>query len=239
MRPGAILFDLDETLIDRPASLDAYVRRFTADFGDRLLERDPGRIRAVLVAADGNGYRARERPHDIVSGLPWSDEPSPGVVDAHFRDVFPGAVIAMDGARETLRRLRRDRLRLGLITNGNLAEQGRKLDVLGLRELLDEVVISEATGTAKPDPAIFLRATAALGVAPAEAWFVGDHPANDVDGARNAGLTGVWLRRPVAAPGAATSEARVLASWPDSLEPPDHVLETLVGLVDLVEAALA
>ncbi|MEZ0267873.1 MAG: HAD family hydrolase, partial [Phycisphaerae bacterium] len=33
-----------------------------------------------------------------------------------------------------------------------------------------------------------------VGVAPADAWFVGDHPENDVVGARRAGLTEVWVR---------------------------------------------
>ena len=38
MKPTCILFDLDNTLVDRPASLTRYANRFARDFGDRLMD---------------------------------------------------------------------------------------------------------------------------------------------------------------------------------------------------------
>lgn len=110
-----------------------------------------------------------------------------------FGDVLP-----------TLARLRELVSSLVLITNGLGSTQRHKAESTGLTSLLDAVIISGEAGVAKPDPAIFMLAARAAGVAPEAAWHVGDSLTSDVAGACNAGLdAGVWLNRPVAAhPGA-------------------------------------
>lgn len=54
--------------------------------------------------------------------------------------------------------------------------QNLKIDALGLRHRLKVIIISEAVGMAKPDPAIFHLAAEGLGVSLSELWYVGDHP---------------------------------------------------------------
>jgi putative hydrolase of the HAD superfamily len=51
----------------------------------------------------------------------------------------------------------------------------------------------------KPDAGIFLFACDLFGVAPVEAWYVGDRLETDAVGARSAGLRGVWLDRTASA----------------------------------------
>ncbi|MBX6766549.1 MAG: HAD family hydrolase, partial [Actinomadura rubrobrunea] len=58
------------------------------------------------------------------------------------------------------------------------------------------VVASSEAGAAKPDPAIFRRACAGLGLAPHAVVYVGDRLDVDALGAASAGLHGVWLDRP-------------------------------------------
>src|SRR5207244_12867347 len=94
----------------------------------------------------------------------------------------------------TLRQLRHARVKLGIVTNGTVHIQDAKIDALGLRELMDVIVISEREGVRKPDAEIFNRAVARLGVAASETWFVGDNPDADVAGAHAAGLRGFWRR---------------------------------------------
>lgn len=94
--------------------------------------------------------------------------------------------------RETLHFFRNQGVRLGLVTNGQSYVQQAKVDMLGIRESLDIIVVSEEAGCKKPDAAIFRMALEQLGIHPFEAWYVGDHPRNDVYGARNAGLFAVW-----------------------------------------------
>ena len=69
------------------------------------------------------------------------------------------------------------------------------LERVGLAGFLDGVVTSAAIGHAKPDPAIFGAALELARCEPAAALAVGDTEAEDVAGARAAGIPAVLLAR--------------------------------------------
>jgi putative hydrolase of the HAD superfamily len=69
------------------------------------------------------------------------------------------------------------------------------LEDAGLLGLLDGVVSSGASGVAKPDPAIFLRALWYAGAEPGDVLHVGDSLDKDVAGARAAHIRPVLLCR--------------------------------------------
>ncbi len=71
----------------------------------------------------------------------------------------------------------------------------RWLEDAGLLDLLDGVVSSGASGVAKPDPAIFLRALWYAGAEPGDVLHVGDSLDKDVAGARAAHIRPVLLCR--------------------------------------------
>ncbi len=137
-------------------------------------------------------------------------------------------VRAVDGAQDTLRRLR-PHYRLLVATNADASGERDVLAALsrvGLDGLVDGVVSSRDVGACKPD-AIFYRAAllragrAGLPLAAARAVMVGDSWANDVAGAQAAGLRAVWLnptkaRRPDGA-AAPDAEIRKLADLPEAL----------------------
>jgi HAD superfamily hydrolase (TIGR01549 family) len=79
---------------------------------------------------------------------------------------------------------------VGSISNGNA-----NLETIGLAHHFTFSLSAAAHGSAKPDPAIFLAACAALDVAPQDAVYVGDDILLDVQGAQRAGLRAVWLNR--------------------------------------------
>ncbi len=85
--------------------------------------------------------------------------------------------------------------RLGVITNGGSVHQRQKLEGVGVLDRFAAVVASEDEGVAKPHPGIFEVACRAVGAPPAACVHVGDRLAVDAIGARDAGLTGVWLDR--------------------------------------------
>jgi putative hydrolase of the HAD superfamily len=113
-----------------------------------------------------------------------------------YRAGFPNACVLYPDATQTLSCLRTSGLRLGLITNGSVRMQSRKLQCLDLTRLFDTILISDAEGISKPDPQIFHRALERLNTSPARSVFVGDHPEVDVAGARAAGMQAVWRRDP-------------------------------------------
>jgi putative hydrolase of the HAD superfamily len=219
---AAVLFDLDCTLVDRLGSIRQYAIQFAEDFRHRLVPSSVEHIVEVLIEADGWGYRPAERPHDIATNLAWQVPPALDDITAHWNRHFPSLAVAMDGAVEALETLQTLGLVLGLVTNGTVRVQEQKLDVLGLRRYFQTVVVSEAVGIKKPHPAIFQYALAGVGSAAEHAWFVGDHPENDILGASRAGLRTVWLAS--------------VHTWPAEHALPHYQIGSLRELVPLIRA---
>ena len=85
--------------------------------------------------------------------------------------------------------------RLAVITNGDGEAQRGKLKATGLDAWFESVLVSGDLKVRKPDPAIYRLSAQALGLTPSELAYVGDRPEVDVDGAKAAGWTAVWLDR--------------------------------------------
>ncbi len=81
-------------------------------------------------------------------------------------------------------------VRIGSLTNG-----AADLAQIGLADYFEVSVAAHQLGTTKPDPAIFHAACDALGLSPGEVAYVGDDLRLDVEGAQQAGLTGLWMNR--------------------------------------------
>jgi putative hydrolase of the HAD superfamily len=209
----AVLFDLDETLIQRAGA----IRRFIADQYDRYagalapLTRDQYSSRFLDLEDEGRADKAVVYPA-LVRALGIAGVSS-DVLLADYRARYPGFASLTPGAAETLAALHAGGLRLGVVTNGNGQVQNGKIDAIGVRPLLDCVVISELVGLRKPDAAIFDLAAAQLGLAPADCMFVGDNPAVDVVGSAAAGMLGVWFGSG--------------AKWPPGLPAPGAVIDSL------------
>ncbi len=218
----AVIFDLDGTLADRRGSITRYAMRFKEDFAVEL-EHDFEAIVQVLIAADGHGYRAQQRPGDVAAALLQPHRAA--AFDKHWRTHFPAMAVAYPNAQLLLEVLRGKGLRLGLVTNGSVAAQTTKLDKLGLTNAFDSVVISDAVKCKKPDPSIFAIALEELDVKPAETWFVGDHPVNDVAGAEAVGMRGFLV------PGG--------PDWPADVVPCGTELRSLRGLLSELPETLS
>jgi putative hydrolase of the HAD superfamily len=100
--------------------------------------------------------------------------------------------IRMPEAIAVLDRLRGRGLRLAVVSNSNgmVAEILRSVD---LADAVDTIIDSGLVGVEKPNPKIFVKAAAAVGVRPEEAVHVGDLYSIDVVGARAAGLHAVLM----------------------------------------------
>jgi putative hydrolase of the HAD superfamily len=192
----AVVFDLDGTLLDRRRSFERFVRDQWERFSRALRAVDPEQYVQALIELDGNGYAPREL---LFTGAIARFELPAALADrllTDYRAGFPNACLLFPDAVPTLATLRAAGLKLGLITNGSLRMQSRKLQCLALESMFDAVLISAVEGVSKPQRAIFGRALDRLGVEPARAAFVGDHPDVDIAGARAAGMYAIWRRDP-------------------------------------------
>ncbi len=106
----------------------------------------------------------------------------------------PGIWSAFYDAGRALEGLKKLGCLVGVIANAE-ANLSSSLDHVGLSRYIDTITTSEEAGAEKPDPAIFHKALAKSGLEPKRCVYVGDVPEIDILGARNAGITQVWLDR--------------------------------------------
>jgi putative hydrolase of the HAD superfamily len=85
-------------------------------------------------------------------------------------------------------------IQLGVISNFD-SRIYTVLDVLTLTDFFQSITISTEVGVAKPDPLIFATALQKHQCSAFEAWHVGDSYSEDYEGAQEAGLRGIWIRR--------------------------------------------
>jgi putative hydrolase of the HAD superfamily len=195
-----ILFDLDDTLLDNLGAtrraVDALREHLELDvpvfeFRSRWFqstERHFHRFIAGLVDFQGQRRaRIRDALQTTVSDA-RADE-----LFAVYQSTFEQSWRLFDDVLPCLDALGHHRL--GVVTNGNSAQQRRKLARLGIIERFACVVVSDECGWAKPDPRIFERACELAGIAAPDVIHVGDRDDVDVLGATRAGLRAAWLDR--------------------------------------------
>ncbi|HIK04735.1 MAG TPA: HAD family hydrolase [Trichormus sp. M33_DOE_039] len=69
------------------------------------------------------------------------------------------------------------------------------LQALDLSHFFRSVTISTQVGAAKPNPQIFTAALEKHDCSPESAWHIGDSIVEDYQGAKAAGLRGIWINR--------------------------------------------
>lgn len=193
----AVFFDVDDTLVDyAPAARAAFAAALGEDASyEQWLALDHFQRWLAGEFTDFDAFRTA-RMADFLTAIGRDADRARAVELERERFArLPDRYALFDDVEPCLAALRGRGLRLGLITNNGGEHQRDKLARVGLAERFDAVFISDEQGVAKPDPAIFRRACADLGVEPAAAVHVGDNLVADAQGATAAGLRGVWLDR--------------------------------------------
>ena len=200
----AVLFDLDDTLVDHRGAVERGLRAWLSGLGlDGSLEERADRWFALEAFHYERSQRGeisyqQQRRERIRAFFPQCDLRDDAVAD----DVFAGylacyrsAWSAFADAGAALARVRELGLPVGILTNGEQAGQEAKVRHTGLARYDVPVFASSSLPAAKPDARAFHEACSALGVEPAGVVMVGDSLHHDVHGARTAGLEGVLIDR--------------------------------------------
>jgi putative hydrolase of the HAD superfamily len=201
-RLQAVFFDVDDTLFDRNRAqreiLDRMVREIPDLFGgicqerilDAFMESDLVTACQYQAGMPFEGLRAR-RSRLFLNLLGLSLERADRLTEMYV-ELYPVVDAPVRDARSVVEGLAQ-RFKSGVISNGFPDVQYRKLTALGIRHAFDCIVLSGELGLQKPDPAIFRHAAAAVGTHPGECLHVGDSYADDVIGARRAGMQACWF----------------------------------------------
>ncbi|OWJ68771.1 HAD family hydrolase [Inquilinus limosus] len=211
--PRAILFDLDETLISAYGRPEAAWLAVAAELSEALAPWSPADI-AAAVGAFARGFWAEAERHRIwrqrigearrviVAGafetLAATGRPAPAPDVLHrladrftaYRDeqmrLFPDAHAVVDGFRAR-------GVRLALVTNGAAEVQRAKITRFDLAHRFDHIQIEGEHGFGKPEERAYRHALQALGVAPTEAWMVGDNLEWEVSAPQRLGIHAIWV----------------------------------------------
>jgi putative hydrolase of the HAD superfamily len=190
---NAILFDLDETILDRTKSLFDFV------------SWQASKILEVNLGVDKTAFVERFIELDA-SGSVWKDKVYAELIKEFKIDgwsvsdllkiyelCFCAFCQPKNGVIEAIRELKTLDYKLGLVSNGKTPFQERNFCSLGVSTLFDAILISESIGIRKPEIEIFHLASSKLGVAPENTVFVGDNPEVDIVGANNAGMYSIYV----------------------------------------------
>jgi beta-phosphoglucomutase family hydrolase len=188
MRTGAVLWDMDGTLVDseefhwvswrdtmaaegNPITRDQFVVTF-GQRNDSILPR--------WLGADTMADRI-QRVGDAKEEL-------------YRRLVHESGLAPLPGAAEWVRRLHQENWRQAVASSAPRANLDVVLEVIGLRAYFQAIVSAEDVTAGKPDPQVFLTAASRLGVPASQCVVVEDAPAG-VEAAKRAGMRSIGVSR--------------------------------------------
>jgi putative hydrolase of the HAD superfamily len=217
---SSVLFDLDNTLLDRETGFDNFCRelyRTSNAMSETHTEEDAVNL---IKSWDQSGLASTPGVWEKVI------EQWPGVFKnieqamTVFLEMFPALLVLDPRTRNMLEDFSDRGIRCGIVTNGGTPMQTAKIEESGLVALVDSYVISGSLGISKPDPRIFHKALENIQAVAGRTLFVGDNADHDIVGAKNVGMKGAWMS--------------IGRPWPPVASKPDFVLEHVWDAHELV-----
>lgn len=127
-------------------------------------------------------------------GCPDTEELWP-IFDKEYLDRMAECTLLIDGAIELLEELHRRGWKTGILSNGFVEVQHRKIRNSGLTPHIDYIVLSDDIGVNKPDERIYRHAERVAGTTAERCLMIGDNIDTDIAGALNAGWDAVFFNR--------------------------------------------
>jgi putative hydrolase of the HAD superfamily len=201
----AILFDLDNTLIDfltfKKESAKAAAKAMIAKGLPATEIEAYGKIFSVY---DEKGIEYQKTFGDVVRQynleVNQAERIQQAAIIAYLKKKFeilrPYPMVKL-----TLHELREHGLKLGIATDAPRNKAWQRLVLTGLDGEFNVVITKDDVQAQKPHPSMFILASEKLGIPPSEIMFVGDNPVRDIEGAKAVGMItclaryGVWYEK--------------------------------------------
>ncbi|MGE9270185.1 MAG: HAD family hydrolase [Verrucomicrobiales bacterium] len=185
----AVVFDCDGTLVNSmPAHFEAWCEALSYYGAANVFQED------VFYAMGGRPTK------DIVVDLnsEYGLKLDPSAVAMKKRESFLSRLDSIELIDEVVEFARacRGKYPMAIATGGTRLVIEKTLQAVGISDLFDEVVSANDVQVGKPDPEVFLKAAASLGVDPSRCLALEDAPAG-IMAAQRAGMEVVAIPAPL------------------------------------------
>lgn len=184
LRPAAVLFDLDGTLVDTAPDFIAVLNRQLLAHGRQPLAAE--RIRASVSqgskAVVALGFADRF-PTDSTEFEAIRQE----FLQSYLRHIADESRL-FDGLDDLLAKLEANNIPWGIVTNKPSLYAQPLLAALNLDKRCKVMICPDMVTHTKPHPEPMLKAAHALKVSPEDCVYIGDHR-RDIEAGHNAGMT--------------------------------------------------
>lgn len=230
---NAIVFDVDDTLYDQQAPFRNAMKKCFPEYVTKI-DMNQAYLRFRFHSDEtfcryiSGEWTLNEMRFNRIAEV-WRENGQKITEEAGltFQEVYEielDQIQLLPEAEEVLEQLAQNKeIQLGIITNGPTDHQLKKIKQLNLERWIDSenMIISESSGFAKPDPRIFDLATTLFEMDAAKTLYVGDNFDNDVNGAKEAGWQALWFnhreRQQPESPWSCDAEIRCFTQLPKAI----------------------
>lgn len=187
----AVIFDLDDTLVESTVNYGKFKRLVIDRIADRGEDRGKYRLDETIVVILSRYEKAMKEKgilqREIAGRLAELDRIMDEVELERVEET-----VAIRGAADVLDHLRRKGVKVGILTRGCQDYATAALRTTSMLDMVDALECRNSDTKAKPDPESYLKLVSRLGVGKDETLFVGDHPI-DAQCASNANVSFVGV----------------------------------------------
>ncbi|HDR7438037.1 TPA: HAD-IA family hydrolase, partial [Bacillus anthracis] len=191
----AVLFDLDDTLLDRDKAVDKLflfvLEKCYEDVNDVVKNNMLRKFKEYDKRAYGIANKTTVLESLFDEFPPKYRLPQDNIQD-FWNNNFPKCFSINQNTINFLNSIKMH-IKVGIITNGSTQRQKAKIFNTNLNRYFETIIISEEAGCSKPDKRIFELALNELNMEPEDVLFVGDDLEKDIGGCQNANIKGVWF----------------------------------------------
>ncbi len=190
-----MLFDLDDTLLDRNKAVDNLFLLVLEKCYEDVSDTVKNNMLQKFKEYDKREYGISNKTIVLESLF---DEFAPiyrlphNYIQDFWNENFPTCFSIDQNTIHFLNHIK-SHFKIGIITNGSTHRQKAKIINTNLNNYFDTIIISEEVGLSKPDKRIFELALNKLNVQPEDVLFIGDDLEKDIAGPQNANIKGVWF----------------------------------------------
>ena len=163
-----------------------------------LVMQETDRCQARAGDGDGKTFLAEPDLREVFAQLYLEkgiscDETTVRMTALFFRTLSRQHLRVYDGVKETLQELGRRGKKRYLLSNAQKDFTRPELELTGLWECFDGILLSSEEGCRKPSAAFFHRLLERYALRPGECLMVGNDETADIGGARQAGMDSLYI----------------------------------------------